>query len=426
MKNKLTLIAIIYIAILLVFMSGCGSRKSPTGGPQDVDKPTVLASLPAEYGDISKGTIEISFSKEMDKGSLANSIYIYPPVEKRKISLDGATLKIKLNEALKQDTNYFVTLTTRLKDVRGNALAKNQTLIFSSGNLLDNRIMGAITYEDKSDMGLPIELSLFSPDSLLVLSTELRGGIYILGNLNPQKHTLRAFIDKNLNNRYDFGADPYFEGSSDGAKVATIDLQMAYADSSMPRIKKIVQLSNRELSVELSEAIKGFREIKISGTDSPKLVHKILEEDKISILCAPLDSTEYTLELSGAEDKKGNVAEELKLKFRFTAAADTLAPRISYTLPRNGASVNSLSPILELHFSEIIPEENIAVKLFMGSREVPIKQLSGTGRIHRFQATEELDNYKAYILKVLPSTSDFSGNKLKEAFELNFLPLKRN
>ncbi len=426
MKHKAALINIVYLIALLIFISGCGSRKSPTGGPQDVDKPTVLASLPAEYGDISKGIIEISFSKEMDKGSLANSIYIFPPVERKKISLDGSTLKIRLNEALKQDTNYFVTLTTRLKDVRGNALAKNQTLIYSSGKLLDNRITGTITYEDKADMGLPIELSLFSPDSLLVLSTELRGAIYILGNLNPQKHLMRAYIDKNLNNRYDFGADPYYEGISDGAKVATVDMQMAYADSSKPRIKKIVQLSNKELQIELSEAIKGYKELSIQGKTIPTLLHKILEEDKISILTTSLDSLEYTLRLSGAEDRKGNIAADLEQKFRFSAAADTIKPYISYTNPRNGASVNTLNPILEMHFSEIIPEENIDVKLYAGSLEIPLEQLSGTGRIHRFRAKRELDNYKAYTLKVLSSTSDISGNKLDKPFELQFLPLKRN
>lgn len=407
-------------------MSGCGSKRNPTGGPQDVDKPTVLASIPAEYQDISKGTLEISFSKEMDKGSLANSIYIYPPVERKKISLDGNTLKIRLNEALKQDTNYFVTLTTRLKDVRGNALAKNQTLIYSSGKLLDNRIMGAITYEDKSDMGLPIEFSLFSPDSLLVLSTELLGGIYILGNLNPQKHILRAYIDKNINNRYDFGADPYFEGSSDGAKVATVDMHMAYADSSMPRIRKVVQISDRELLVELSEAIKEYQDLSITGKTNPTLLYKIFDEDKISILTTKLDSLEYTLTLSGVEDKKGNLSTGLEQKFRFSAAPDTIKPFISHTNPRNGASVNTLSPVLELHFSEIIPEENIQVKLFAGALEIPLEQLSQTGRIHRFRAKKELDNYKAYTLKVLASTCDISGNKLDKPFELQFLPLKRN
>lgn len=426
MKAKVTLYGVIYLNILLMVISGCGSRKSPTGGPQDVDKPAVLASVPAEYGDISKGTIEISFSKEMDKASLANSIYIYPSVDKKKISIDGSTLKIRINEALKQDTNYFVTLTTRLKDVRGNTLATNQTLIYSSGKIMDNRIMGAISYEDKSDMDLPIELSLFSPDSLLVLSTQLRGGIYILRNLNPQKHILRAYIDKNLNKRYDFGADPYFEGSSDGARVATVDLQMAYADSSMPRIKRVVQISDRELLLELSESLKGYQELSIQGGKNPNIVHQLFEQDRISILCTKLDSTEYTLQLKKAEDLKGNIAEALELKFSFAAGPDTLAPQVTHSNPRNGASVNSLNPILEVHFSEIIPEENVVAKLFAGTQEIPLKQLSQTGRSHRFQATKELENYKAYTLKVLDTTRDYSGNKLKEPFELQFLPLKRN
>ena len=73
-----------YLLILMVIISGCGNKKSPTGGPQDIEKPTVLATSPIEFGDISSGVIEISFSKPMDKNSLANSIYIYPPVQIKK------------------------------------------------------------------------------------------------------------------------------------------------------------------------------------------------------------------------------------------------------------------------------------------------------------------------------------------------------
>ena len=77
MKLSKTFICLLYLLIIVFLISGCGNKRSPTGGPQDIDKPVVLESSPAEFGDISSGIIEISFSKPMERATLANSIYIF-------------------------------------------------------------------------------------------------------------------------------------------------------------------------------------------------------------------------------------------------------------------------------------------------------------------------------------------------------------
>ncbi|MDZ4182513.1 MAG: Ig-like domain-containing protein, partial [Candidatus Cloacimonadaceae bacterium] len=113
--------ALIIIA-LAVSLYSCGSKKSPTGGAVDAEKPTVLTTLPAQFGQISEGRILIDFSKPMDKSSITQGIYIYPPIADKKISLDKNSISIRILEKLKENTNYYVTLTTRLKDIRGNNL----------------------------------------------------------------------------------------------------------------------------------------------------------------------------------------------------------------------------------------------------------------------------------------------------------------
>ncbi|MFA7049297.1 MAG: Ig-like domain-containing protein, partial [Bacteroidales bacterium] len=78
----------LYLALFLILMMllcACGSKKNPTGGPEDTEKPSILSSVPAEYGDISSGIIEIDFSKAMDKSSLSNSVFFYPPIANRRI-----------------------------------------------------------------------------------------------------------------------------------------------------------------------------------------------------------------------------------------------------------------------------------------------------------------------------------------------------
>ncbi|HPB18629.1 MAG TPA: Ig-like domain-containing protein [Candidatus Cloacimonas sp.] len=426
MRFSKTFVRLFYLLIILFLISSCGNKRSPTGGPQDIDKPVILECSPAEYGDISSGIIEISFSKPMDRNTLANSIYIYPPVQNKKITLDGANLKIQIKEQLQIHTNYFITLTKRLKDLRGNTLEKNQTLIFRNGNLATNRIAGTIDYEESTDKGLPIELSLLSSDSLLVLSGILYGGAYAIDNLNPQKHILRTYIDKNQNGRYDFGLEPYFEGITSGSAVSTLNLSMAYSDSTIAKITKVNQLSNRELQVIFSEEIKGYNEATLQTLDKTlPIAYQLIEGNKVSLLTAKMDNTEYTLTFTGVKDKKDNLSPKLETIFKTQAAADTLAPVVTFTQPRNGASVNTLLPVLEIHFNEIIPTANIQAKLLCNNQEIPLKHLSDTGRIHRFQPQKELENYKSHILLITTATTDFSGNHLPNNYELQFLPLLR-
>jgi len=426
MKLSKTFICLLYLLIIVFLISGCGNKRSPTGGPQDIDKPVVLESSPAEFGDISSGVIEISFSKPMERATLANSIYIYPPVQNKKITLDGANLKIHIKEPLKPDTNYFITLTKRLKDLRGNTLEKNQTLIFRNGKLSTYRIAGTITYEEPTDKGLPLELTLLSADSLLVLSGVLQGGAYAIDNLNAQKHILRTYIDKNFNGRYDFGSEPFFEGITAGSSFSTLNFTMAYSDTTRAKISNVNVLHNRELQVILSEDIKSYDELSVQTKNSPlPIAYQLIEGNIINLLTAKMDSTEYTLTLTGVKDKKDNLSDKLETKFQVRPVADTLAPKITFTNPRNGASVNTLLPILEIHFSEIIPKGNIQVKLLCGNQEISLKHLSETGRIHRFQPSKELDNYKSHLLIITSETTDFSGNHLKNNYELQFLPLLR-
>lgn len=420
-----TVYSVFLALMILLLSSGCGNKRNPTGGEADLEKPVILATFPAELDEITDGSIEISFSKTIDKNTLANSVYIYPPVQNKKLSLERSTLKLKLNEPLRQDTNYYVTLSNRLKDLRGNPLEANQTLIFRSGKLADGRISGLIDYEVTSDLGSPVSVSLFSVDSLLVLSKTLSGSSYALENLNLQPYNLRSYIDKNQNGRYDIGTEPFYESSSMGASLEVKDMYLAYADTSKVRISNFEALSDREIRIEFSEPVASYQQIMVESDKPLAIKHKILENNILSLLTSAQDSLLYTLTVIGATDLKGNLSEPQKKQFSGSLKKDTDHPTITYTNPRNGASVNSLSPILELHFSEIIPFSSLKVKLVAGKEEIPLRIISETGKIHRLIPQKELPNYSTCILTVLSSTADFSGNSLEKDYQMQFLPLKR-
>jgi len=414
------------ILLLLIFLTSCGSKKSPTGGPEDLERPVIISSLPPQYSNISEGRIEINFSKPLDKTSIPHSIYIYPPVMNKKITVDKNSIIIQINEKLLPDTNYYVIISTRLKDIRGNSPDENQTLVFTSGKLNQLRLSGTIDYEYTRDISLPVQMSLLSADSLLVLSQVSQGSSYALEPLNPAHYILRAYIDKNLNGHYDFTQEPYFEQPVRVEHSTNLNLFLAYADTTKPNIKLVTPKHNREIEITFTEAIKGYNSIRINRLENKEelpVLLSYLEEDKLTVLTAPQEAFAYTMEISGAEDRKGNVMQVINSEFRASTVLDTQPPEVLYSSPRNGTSVKSREPILEVCFSEVIPRSSIKVSLKAAETktDIPLDILQSDSRIYRFKPQKPLQNYRSYVLTV--SATDISGNGMPESFILNFLPL---
>jgi len=424
-----------FIAILLFVIafsaSSCGSKRSPTGGKVDIDRPTVLASIPVEFDEISDQKIELTFSKAIDRASFLKGMYIYPPVANKKVYYEANLVTIKFLEALNLDTNYYLTLTTRIKDVRGNAIGKNQTLIYKHGKLQKNRISGNVTYENAIDNGLPIQLNLLTSDSLWVMAKEITGNSYALEALNPMAYILRAYIDKNLNGRYDENIEPYQECDIANQPIAAYDFHMAYADTVKPALKSVTAVSNREYLLTLNKSVKSFQKILIQSVNRKEHLQIFAvshELDKITVLTAPTDTSKWQFNLIDAVDNKGNVNSLSTLTINGSKIEDKTPPVVIKTTPRNGASVNNLHPIMEITWSEIITQSMFHATLneVESNLDIPFKVLSWKGKTIQIQPLRDLANYKTCLLTIETSTSDISGNTLQKPFKLVILPLVRD
>ncbi len=424
-----------WIVLLLIctsfIISNCGSKRNPTGGKTDIDKPKVLALMPEEFEEISDQKVELTFSKNIDRATFLKGMYIYPPVTNKKVYYEGNVVTIKFLEALEKNTNYYITLTTRIKDVRGNPLDSNQTLIYKHGTLQNNRISGYLTYEKETDNGLPIQLNLLTADSLWVMTKTLTGDSYAMGTLNPMTYIMRAYIDKNLNGRYDAEIEPYQEHDISNQPLATYDIHMAYADTTKPVIKSIYAASRQEYILTLNKSVKSFQKILVQSVNNKEhlqifAVHH--EMDKITVLTAPTDSTGWQFNLIDAIDFKGNTNPLSSLAVRGSNNVDKAAPLVLKTNPRNGSSVNNLQPVLEVVFSEIIPQSNFhaTLKEVESNLEIPFKILNANSNTYRVQPLRALSNYKTCMLTIEDTTTDISGNPLQKPFKLIVLPLFRN
>ncbi len=420
---KLTLL----LAITLLLLS-CGSKKAPTGGPEDVDRPTILSSLPAEFGQIANGRVEINFSKPLDKSSVTQAVYIYPPVRDKKVSVDKSTLLIRFNEDLLPNTNYYVTVSTRLKDIRGNSPLENQTLVFAHGNLNQLRLSGAVTIEDEADAAFSVQFRLLSADSLNVLSAVSRGSTYALETLNPAVYLLRAYIDKDRNNRHDPGTEPIFESRVNLQRSQSLDVHLASADSTRPVIRQVQARHQREVELLFSEPVAGYASVKLldpaTQTELPILISS-LAGGRLTLLTAAQEAKTYKVELRGARDARGNTKALDQAEFSASPSADITPPLVLSSSPRNGTSVNTLEPVLQVKFSEIIPASafQATLKAAESNKDIPFTLSGENTSTYTVKPNQALQNSRSYLLTV--SAADISGNQLSGDFKLNFLPLLR-
>ncbi len=422
--NKVFKLCLLLVVVL--FLASCGSKKSPTGGPVDLEKPEVLSIIPAEYSQLT-GEIEITFSKAMDRQSFTEGIYFYPPILSKKISYSGRTLNIKILEPLQPDCIYHLTLGSGIKDTRSNSMNKPNSFVFLSGKPIQNRISGQVTYEKASDAGKPLTLTLFSADSLLVLTKEFSGSNYLIDALNPAEYLLRAYQDLDLNSRYDYGREPFFEQLVDVRKSRSFDINMTYADSSRAVIRSVRPISNTELEVRLSKTPTSIGKMEISSSDGSSLAirYSELAQNVLTLITAAQDTLQYRLTIKDLKDSKGNLNPESSLAFAGSSVPDTQKPTILSSTPRNGTSVNSLEPVLELSFDEIIPEQHLKLRLIATetNKEVPIKILKANSKTCRIKPATPLTNYRSYTLIILAETSDSAGNTLEKEHKISFMPL---
>ncbi len=415
--------------IILFLIISCGHRKGPTGGKKDTIKPEILAIIPEEFNDINEQNIEVVFSKPIDRTSILTGIYIYPPILKKKFKWDKNILTIKILEELEQNTNYFFTFSTKIKGEHKNELDKNYIFIFKSGKLNENRISGNISYEDESDMGLPVKVDLMTIDSTNIYSKEIKGQTYELNNLNNIAHIIEAYIDKNNNKKYDYEKEPYFHTLIPEKKVSNIDIELSYADTVKPEIKSVKVLSNNQIEFFFSEEISKFSELQLSTTDSiPERLNIrafSLSCEKLSIITDVLDTLKYEFEISDLEDLKHNISESASIFLDGDVIQDTIPPEVIFVYPRNGSTVNTLLPQIKITFSEIILKNDFKSQLIASetSEEIPLKILEFDSDIYLIEPSRKLSNYSSYCLKL--SVSDVNENDLKEDFEINFIPIIR-
>ncbi|MBN1326853.1 MAG: Ig-like domain-containing protein [Candidatus Cloacimonetes bacterium] len=415
---------------MLVLCNSCGHKKAPTGGDKDLLKPEIVAVNPEEFSDISNSNPEFTFSKPMDRNTLAAGLYIYPPVLNKKFIWDGTELQVKIFEELLQETNYFFSFSTRIKGEHDNPLVQDYTFIFSSGRLNQQRISGEFTCESPDDIRAEKMIKLLSADTVLVFQKIVPEMYFELNNLNEQNHLLEVYIDKNENDRYDYSIEPFWKEIVPQAEFTSLIVHLAYQDTVKADLSQVQTLSNNQINVIFTEPVSDHGSFFLMTADSLELelpwqAYSLID-DRLSILTDVQDTLVYALKIRNFLDLKGNLTEEKEIRFKGVTRQDTLKPELLRSSPRNGETVAEIKPQIELLFSEIILLDQVDFTLTAveTGAVIPLKILQGNSEKYLFEPVNNLGNYSSYMLSL--TGTDPNGNPFTELPEIRFITIIRS
>ena len=423
-----TISNIFILLVMLSLFSGCGNKKSPTGGPEDTEKPVIVNVFPIEFSDITGQDLEITFSKQMNTSSFFTGLYIYPQILAKRYKWEANTLIIKIEEELQDSTNYHFSFTEKIVGIHKNPLDKQYDFTWSVGKFTDNRISGNFTYEKPEDRKEDVRLTLFSADTTLI-KTNIFKENYHFEALNNEAHTIRAYIDKNKNKKLDTGKDPFAEILVNAQPVSTVDIHLAYQDSTAPAMKRITTKFTDEIDITFDEEITSLRTVHIFTADSLKKAVRVkrwrIKEKEVKLFIAATDTLDYKLYAIGATDLKNNVAELDSLEFKGITRVDSIAPRVASIYPRNGSSVKVLKPEIKVTFSEVIFKEHLNAWLTESETgaQSPLKIIEGDSEIFILRPYTNLNNYNTYNINL--EAHDPRDNVLKDFEGSIFLPIVR-
>ena len=198
------------VALALI---GCARKGPPSGGPPDVQQPTVLAvtpdsaatSVPLDF----RPTIE--FSEGMDPRSANVSVEIAPHLDIRQRRWSGRKLTLVFAEPLAADHTYTLFVGADARDRHGNTLAAGRAVPFTTAATFPP---GVIEGEVEA-VGFPAPGTYLwcypegrDPDSTardfaaIGLAGEL-GAFRITGLDVPARYRVWAFADLNHNHSYE-------------------------------------------------------------------------------------------------------------------------------------------------------------------------------------------------------------------------------
>ncbi|MDX1587132.1 MAG: Ig-like domain-containing protein, partial [Balneolaceae bacterium] len=389
---------------LVAIAYSCATPTSPTGGPQDKQGPTIVATEP-ETGttNFNKRKVTFHFSEFVNRSSLTGEVTVEPDIGiPYSIDWGRKSVSIVFESTLPDLTTLIVTIGTGLTDTNGNKLSAPQKLAFSTGPEIDQgelhgRILDAQT--GKGNEGNKVLLYRTPVDleqkANYIAETDT-GGVFQFSYL--RQGTYKAFWvnDRNRNKIWDQDrerAQPFSREFIELPKAGTDTLSTLYianSDTSKAVLQGVGLFSNRRLRMRFSENVEIIDSTRIAISDSlgnpftdAYPLYRLPQEPYVLFAQAGnplLEQDSYRVNVSNIGDAAGNITDSTSFAITGSAQSDTTAQRI---IRRKRTSGIYPSESIEIIYAKPISENTIRDSL---------KVVEGTELIENWSQTRNERN----------------------------------
>lgn len=242
------------ISILLTLALSCARQGTPSGGPKDETPPKYLNSTPDTLSlnvptDLTE--IKINFDEYVVLKDQQNNVIVSPSlgnsVSFQPMGSAAKTVRIKLNDPLKENTTYNINFGNAIQDNNEGNILKDFHFVFSTGDFIDSlMVSGKASVLSERKLPKNLVVGLYPIDSLYNDSIILKqkpfyvarpddDGTFKLNYLHPGKYQLIAFNDEVENMQFDpskekigFSNEPLDLDSDRTMNIVLFDQQPAY------------------------------------------------------------------------------------------------------------------------------------------------------------------------------------------------------
>ena len=454
-ESFLTGVSLLGLGLLLL---RCAGQIPPGGGPVDATPPAIVRTSPDSNATrVQTRTIELEFSKYVDRRSLEESIFISPYLGELEFDWSGTEVAIGFSDSLRKNTTYVVNIGTDVTDLRGrNRMANGFTLAFATGDSIDKGFVSGRIFDEKAEgvMIFAYLLQGLNPDTLnpghirpeYIMQTG-RDGSFLLSHLLLGTYRVFAVRDEFRNLVYDKEVDAFGVARGDIAltvahpKMPDIWFRLSKEDTTRPFLASVTAQDRFRMQVRFSEPIDTLTFSKALFTVSDTLgkrqvpvrfAYLLRGNEALAglVAAAPLDSTMYRLTVANVRDRSGNGIDPTHSSFVFEGsnAPDTLKPRFTVAALRDSARGYPLEEPIDINFSEPVNRTSAAAGITLNdSTGKPVEA------VHRWYGPTDfgivprrslLSRAWYKIVIRLDSVVDLAGNRYKDStFTLRFQTL---
>lgn len=346
-----------------IALTNCAQELNPTGGERDKIPPKVLKTNPEnETINYTGQVLKFTFDEPIQKPDIKKDIFISPFVNRPKVQVsdNGKRMTLDLQEELRPQTTYVITL-NGIKDLRErNQIEEPYTLAFSTGDQLDSLELQGIIENTEAKGVEEMLVLLFDADSVIgndifgkrptYLSRTDAQGKFSFKFLRGGPYRVFGLTDGDQSNTYSsateavaMAADSVLVLDGDTTNLDVVKLVSFVVDELPPRLRRFFWTNESTLAIQLSEAL-NLSTTTIFATDTLggdttwiSQASYIPGADKELWLNLPGGKRWMDVHLMNLSDSMGNVVDSILRvspdKDREWEAPLQIAPKLKLALP---------------------------------------------------------------------------------------------